>query len=527
MNGSFKLVSVENGYGLVVYPPSQGGIPANINDIIEYLNFNKVHYNLEVIKNCTMQASGQPALLGNGECPKCNETYKMKISEDLMEATAVFYPPSDTGAPMSLDEFMKDLKFRKITYGIKMEQLQNFFQEHVYCQELVVAVGKKPRHGCDGYITYHFNTDLHSEPKMNEDGSVDFFHLNNINHCKKGDVLATITPEDPGNEGTTITGVTIKPHEVKKVSIPFAKNVSLSQDRLQLLSDVDGHVMMVEGKIFVSNVYQVENVGIGTGNIDFEGSVQVNGNVLNGFRVKAGGNVEVKGVVEGAEIEAGGDIIIAMGVNGMGKGRLYAKGNVVSKFIENANVAAEGSVSTESILHSNVSAGTEIFVEGRKGFITGGHVTAAERIKVRTLGSNMGASTIVEVGVNPEIRRQYMEVQKKMLECQNAIKNAQPIILNFKEKKERGARFTQEQVEYVKSLTVLCEQKKNELLGYKDVYLELQQKFAEQNKAVVEVYGEVYPGTTIAIQDTSTTLQNICRYCKFYRDGGEIRLTSI
>ena len=51
---------------------------------------------------------------------------------------------------------------------------------------------------------------------------------------------------------------------------------------------------------------------------------------------------------------AGGDIIIAKGMNGMGKGVLNAKGNVVAKFLENATVTALGYVSSESILHSTV-----------------------------------------------------------------------------------------------------------------------------------------------------------------------------
>jgi len=526
MNGSFKLVSINNGYGISVLPPTEGGIPVSINDVIEYLNYYKISYGLDIIKNCIMNPTGQPVLLGLGECPRCNETYKLNVSEDFMEATAFFFPASETGSEMSLDEFLKDMKFRKITYGLQMDQLTSYFQSHTYGTSVVVALGKKPRQGSDGELHYNFETNLHYEPTVNEDGSVDFFHLNNINHCKKGDVLAYIVPEDPGSEGMTITGSPIKPREVKKVHFPFAQNVVLSQDRLQMISNVDGHVMLVEDKIFVSNLYQVENVGIGTGNIEFEGSVQVNGNVLSGFKIKAGGNVEIKGYVEGADIEAEGDIVIAMGINGMGKGNLRAGGNIIAKFIENATVSAGGCITTESILHSNVSSGTEILVEGKKGFITGGHVAASERVRVRTLGSDMGASTVIEAGVNPEVRKQYNMVQKAMLDCQNTIKNAQPMIMNYNEKKARGARFSQEQTDYIKSLIVLCEQKKNELLGYKDVYLELQKQFAQQNKAVIEVADEIYPGTTIVIQESSISIQKIYKHCKFYREGGEIKLTS-
>lgn len=159
---------------------------------------------------------------------------------------------------------------------------------------------------------------------------------------------------------------------------------------------------LVEGKVFVSDVYEVENVDLSTGNIEFEGSVQVRGNVSSNFEIRAGGNVIISGVVEGACIEAGGNIIIARGMNGMAKGNLRAGGDIVAKFLENATVSAGGYVNTESILHSNVTAATEIQVTGKRGFITGGHVRAGQRIEVKTLGATLGAPTVVEVGVDPE-----------------------------------------------------------------------------------------------------------------------------
>ncbi len=42
-------------------------------------------------------------------------------------------------------------------------------------------------------------------------------------------------------------------------------------------------------------------------------------------------------MVEGAYLEAGGEVIISKGVNGMGKGTIHAKGNITSKYIEKRN----------------------------------------------------------------------------------------------------------------------------------------------------------------------------------------------
>ena len=45
--------------------------------------------------------------------------------------------------------------------------------------------------------------------------------------------------------------------------------------------------------------------------------VQISGSVCENYSVHAGGNVVVEGVVEGAVIDAGGDVVIARGMNGM------------------------------------------------------------------------------------------------------------------------------------------------------------------------------------------------------------------
>ena len=84
----------------------------------------------------------------------------------------------------------------------------------------------------------------------------------------------------------------------------------------------------------------------------------------------------------------------------MGKGVLKCGGNVISKFLENATVEAGGYVECGSIMHSNVVAGTEVHVSGKKAFISGGKVTATSKIETRILGSDMGTDTVVEIGVS-------------------------------------------------------------------------------------------------------------------------------
>lgn len=525
-NGFFRLISIESGFGIRFYAPVDGGEAVKLQQVAEYLDRYDIMYTPEQLKNgfdpskdCLVRLSTSKA------CPAIDEQYTLQISPDFMLATANFIPCSQTGKRLSEDEFLKDLSYRQIRAGIQTAIIKKHFETAGYYGiDVPVAKGQPPRHGTDARIEYYFNTNLQARPEQNEDGSVDYFNLNLINPVQAGDVLARIIPEDPGDYGMNIQGAKIKPREVKRAHLHFGRNISYSEDRLSIISDVSGLVMLAGEDVFVSNVYEVENVDNSTGNIDFDGSVQINGNVATNFEVKATGNINVKGVVEGAKLVAGGNIIISRGMNGMSKGELYAGGNIAAKFIENATVSAEGYVNTESILHSKVSAGTEIIVTGKKGFITGGVVQAESLIEVRTLGATMGASTVVEVGASPKLKNQYLSTQKEVAEIVRTIKNAQLVVQNFMEKKAKGARITEDQMKYVKENAALLETKKVELETKSKQMQELAEQISPDKKAVVKVTGEVYPGTTIVIGDLSLNVQDSYKYCRFERVNGDVKM---
>lgn len=524
-NGYFRLVKAPGGFGIRFFPPREGGEGIRISDVLDYLNRFGVDYDANQIKKYIAEKTDAVCFLGRGDCPVCDESYLLEIGDDQMEAVARFYPPSETGRRITFEEFFRDLRYRNIVSGVQMSVLQDHFQSGgIYCTDLVVARGKEPRHGYDAKIKYHFNTDVHVKPTMREDGSVDFFHLNVINHCRKGELLAEIIPEDPGEPGTNILGRRVAPRTVKRAVLKFGRNIELSPDKMSIYSKVNGHVVLVGDKVFVSDVYEVENVDISTGNIEFEGSVQVNGNVASNFVVRANGNVIINGVVEGAHIIAGGNIIIARGMNGMGKGTLEAAGDIVAKFIENATATAGGYVNTESILHSQVSAQTEITVTGKRGFITGGYVQAGNRITVKNLGSGLGASTVVEVGVSPEVKAKYVQLQKEVAETVKLIKSTQPILISYGEKKARGVRFTEEQLKYVKDAARLIESKREEVEEKSREMNELQSIIGMQRKAAVVVQGSAYPGTTIIIGDVSMMLQSNYQYCRFEKVEGDVKM---
>lgn len=531
-NGFFQLICSPNGTALKITAPKEGGACVQVREVMEYLNTCGIMYDATALSRGMQEAAStgkteHMVLVNRDKSSEVRETYRLSVSQDKMTVTARFYPPSQHGEKMSAAEFLKDLEYQKIVYGVKEGDIRKFFNAPQYCTDFEVAKGKPPRHGTDARIEYYFNTNLNAKPTLKEDGSVDFFHLNAICHCSKGELLARLFPEDKGEAGTTVYGEQVRPREVKRASLKCGRNICMSEDKRTLTAETDGHVTLVEGKVFVSNVLEVENVDISTGDIEYDGSVEILGNVCTNFSVKAKGNIEVKGVVEGACLEAGGDIIIARGMNGMARGVLKAEGNVIAKFIENSRVTAGGYVSTEAILHSEVAAGTTITVTGKKGFITGGRVSAANLISVKTLGSSMGADTIVEVGADPALKQKMQQLQKQIADNNKMIEQIHPVLSAMTQKLARGVKLKPEQVKNLQEMLQKENQLKEAVKNDTEAYNSCQEQMSESGQARVEVTGEVFAGTKICISDVSMVVKSGMHYCRFIKERGDVKMTAL
>lgn len=526
MNAYFQLITGSDSTSLKLFPPTHGGEKINVTELAEYLQLKNVEVEdwktiYQAILSCDKPLVLPLSSVGRGAEREC---FSLKVSEDRMTATARFYPPSDTGASIATkEEFIDDLKFHNITFGYDMQEIERFLTERRYCEDIIVARGEDPIQGEDARIEYYFNTDLSMKPARNPDGSVDFFHLDMVNHCKKDDILARLYREVEGSPGKTVYGESVKPRTVKPLMLKYGRNILLSEDRCVISSQIDGHVQLEGDTVFVSEVYEVENVGPATGNIESNGSVLVRGNVQSGFSIKAKGNVEIRGVVEGAEIETAGNIIIARGMNGMGKGTLKAGGSIILKFAENATIEAGTYVESDSILHSRVNAKTEVNVDGKKGFIVGGVIRATEKISCKTLGSPMGASTLVEVGIDPEQKTRMQELQKEILAISKNLNNIRPVLDEVTQKLRRGDKFPPEQIQYIQSLALTNKQMTKQLEEYQKEMDELEKLMQDKGRASVCVSDEAYSGTTISIGDVSMVLKSSMHYCRFIREQGSIK----
>ena len=163
-------------------------------------------------------------------------------------------------------------------------------------------------------------------------------------------------------------------------------------------------------------------------------------------------------------------------------------------------------------------------MDGRKGVIVGGFVQAGVKVTAKTIGASMGASTILEVGVNPLIKTQYSRIQKAVEDLNKTVANAEVILHNFKDKLAKGIEYNEGQLKYMRSVAKLVEDKSAELTQMNQRMERFRAMMEIQKLAEVVVNNEVYPGTTIIIGDATRTIQSSFHYCKFVREKGEITM---
>lgn len=522
-SGYFELDNRTDGLYLKIHEAETGGYNPSFEDLVHFCDAKKVPYDSIVQLKTVFDTAHNDAVRVSDCITPFSGWCESSISTDGMKVTAVLYPPTSAMSDADEAEIRSGLASMKIRYGLIEENIRRMVQEKLYFVPVIVAAGTEAVEGYDAELTYNFSTTVSNKPQVNDDGTVDFHKLDLINKVNAGDVVAQIKPEYSGENGMDVYGNVIKPKKVYRKIFKYGRNLKVSDDGLQLISLVTGHVKLENDKVFVSDEYEISaDVDTATGDIDFDGNVHIKGNVLAGFKVKASGNVVVDGVVEGAEITAGGNIILQRGIQGMNKGVLTAGGNIASNFIENARVIAGKDIDTDAIMHSKVTARGNIEIHGRNGYLIGGFVRAGNLISAKTIGSDMGTNTIIGVGSDPELLIELDNIMKQINKESKDKAQLSQLISLLRRKQDTEGKLEPDKVEMfqkaMKNMILLD----NSINKQKNEYNAKSELLVENKDARIKVNGSIYPGVKIEIGDISLFIRDKNNFCQYVLKDGEV-----
>lgn len=449
----------------------------------------------------------------------------VKTAKDKMKAFIVISKPIG-GKDITIEVINEALKQEGVKFNIKEDVIEKAVSQKAYDKEILVAEGIEPQPGKDAELVYHFDTSAEKSISIDKDGKIDYHELSLIKNVKAGEKLVTLMPHTEGIPGKNVSGEDVPGKDGKKLALPRGKNVVVSEDELELVAAIDGEVKIIDGKVNVFSVYEVKNnVDNSTGNIRFNGKVIVMGNVLTGFLIEAEGDVEVYGVVEGAQIKSKGNIILHRGIQGMNRGELYCEGDLVAKFIENSKIDVKGNIQSDAIMHSQVTCGKKLEATGRKGLLVGGTFKVGEEIRAKVVGSPMATITELEVGVNPEMRNKFEELKNELKQVtDNLDKTSKAVDLLTKMSKSMELPEDKKAL-LAKSLQLKLQlkQKQDQLLNEQN---ELEVYFEELSKGKVKVYDIIYPGSRIIIGSSMMYIKDSIKFVSFCRMHAEIKMLS-
>ena len=466
--------------------------------------------------------------------PQAKQPFEIQADEVVVEgASAPDYPLQKKRHSFEYLRTISHLRPRTNTFqavfrvrSLAAYAIHKFFQERGFVYVHTPLITGSDCEGA-GEMFRVTTMDMENLPK-NEDGTVDFHTLENVNHIKSGDVVAILHPEDRGDNGTDILGRPVYPRKVKRAVFRYGKNMEVSEDKLKLISKVDGHVTLENDKVFVSNVLELVDVDASTGDINYSGSVMIKGNVLAGFSVKAAGDISVSGIVEGATIIADGDITFNRGVQGMNKAVIKAGGNIVSKFIESASsVEAGGNIEADSILHSKVRAKGTIKASGRNGLIVGGEVRSICLVEAKNIGNEMGTATVVGVGVDPAAKKRVDELKTSLQKLGDSKIQLNQIMTALRKKQEIEGKLAPDKVELQQKTMRNLVMIEKDLTEQKNELEQLRQQLGEDVNARVRVSGNIYVGVKLIFGEQNYFIKEKRTFCQFVKDKADIKWQSL
>lgn len=419
--------------------------------------------------------------------------FMLLISENGMEA---YILASEIGEKIDRVQILDALKEENVTIGIDYAAIDRLADTGAESEMVVVARGEEARPGKDGWYEFMFETDIKSKPKLMDNGSVDYMNIKWFELTKKDQVIARYHPATRGTDGRRITGEIIYGLKGKEVPPIRGYGFKILPDKKTYVAGIDGKVELKDGKLIISNVLFLNDVNGSVGNIEFNGSINISGNVSDGVTIKAARDIVVEGFTEAANIEAGGDVILKQGNNPGGKGYIKAGGDVCGRFFENARIIADGNVQANYCLNSEVYAGRQLEIWGKIGMLAGGSIFAGEGVSSYYIGNSAGIATSVKVGIEQKYYEQIatLEERKRTIERELVLlKNAYMDIRRKYKPEERNINPM-----FIKMESAIYTKK----LELKDVQDETDRLKKEENKikqARILVQGTIYHGVRVNI----------------------------
>jgi len=415
--------------------------------LIEKTEYNKLQVNISNVKNAIAELNSvlkplQQAAKGREiryqVLERKDAILEIKIDDDEMSAYAEITTALG-GQNLTAKEILNTAQDSGVKKGFSKEGLINLAHKSITEPEgslvkEVIANGKLPVNGSNARIKMLVQCaqDRILRPKEREDGSVDMKDLGDIICVRVGEPLAQRVPLTEGIKGFTVTGINLEPNPGEDIEMTIGEGTAISpKNKNVLISTLVGLPRAIRNGIEIDEVYKIKNVDVTTGHINFEGSVIIDGDVCEGMKVVAKGDITIGGFVESAHLEAGGDITIMSGIIGKKQevedlsasditmsANIHAGGNIFAKYCQYADITCNTLRINNQLMHSIIHVDDKLWVgseEKADGKLIAGYINAVNSVHAGTVGATAGSFTTITFNKKiHELKDQIKEIEERL-----------------------------------------------------------------------------------------------------------------
>lgn len=536
----YKYEFRPDGVYLTIYPSVDGERLFELSDMRQVLRECRVmDYDVGLLSRTMREANGQPhkisepvritaeelAALSDGEIKELEPREEpfarlvLDITRDKMKAV-IRYDTREGARLPTKEMVLKVLDDAGITFGINEEAIERGIRG---LTSFTAAEGNMPIAGENAYIDRKFDLSTQGKPVIDEYDKVDYKDMNLFVLAKENQTLAIRIPQTKGIPGRNIFGDIVPAQNGRPIPMPEGKNTKVVGDN-RLIATANGQIIDKGSRISIDPRLEIKgSVGVSTGDIDFDGTIRITGDVEHGFKVTATGDIEIKGSINGAEVR-GRNVYISGGITGAERAKVYAEKDVRTAFAENALIEAGGDIYISDIaLHSQIRAGKKIIMEDRHGQITGGHAIAGEEISVKIIGNPSYVVTRISVGIDPNLQKEYIELKKSYKDSKKRLTHVTQT-LNTLSKLDINT-LPQSRVDMINQLTRSQFPLAGQIKRDEKRLLEIETLLANMKNGKIRVSSTIYPGSRLAVNNLFKNVQTEYKRCTIsLNDSGEIEV---
>jgi len=332
-----------------------------------------------------------------GSAESTGDSYELQVSPDRLRAYVRVQ--GDTEISITVEDIKKFLKEKGIRRGQVADQiiLEYIRLGKIQNEPCLIAEGTPSEAGKDAQVIYHFETDPLRIGKIKDGGAINFKDKGDIPQVKQGALLAEKVPLVKEKKGIDVFGNPIPVEEAKDTLIFCGTGTKSSPDGLKIYAQRDGRpTFEADGRFCVLSELRIEgDVGLETGNIRFDGFVNVGGAIQEGYQVRAG-RLSVKEIYR-AEVEVDGDVTVDGGIIGA---KIFCRGNVTAKYIHSSQISAWKDVVVEKEVMDSQIETNGALLGWPDGKIFASLIIAKNGLAANQVGSETSKPCTIRIGVN-------------------------------------------------------------------------------------------------------------------------------